>query len=199
MDAADTTDMGTHRRRRLLAQSAFLVTIGLQVAAALLWVRSGFAIPPASISEGPLVWIVGMAATTTFAVAGLLISLHRPEVRIGQLETALALMLAVQQLSSAYLALGTTPQGSGLAYQPTVALVTAAVVAPLGSACAVILGFLFPSDEYLSPRWRFLVWVTVASAAVAGVGALLRPGPIPFFPTFDNPFGLASIEDVARA
>jgi hypothetical protein len=63
------------------------------------------------------------------------------------------------------------------------------VATPLGVA---LLLLLFPTGRLPGRRWRPVVWATVVATAAAVVGTALTPGPVEFFPQFQNPLGLAA-------
>jgi hypothetical protein len=61
-----------------------------------------------------------------------------------------------------------------------VALVTVALVA-LGVA-------LLPAQE-----WRLVVWAAVVATVAVVVSSALTPGPVEYYPQFQNPLGLAGL------
>jgi hypothetical protein len=63
------------------------------------------------------------------------------------------------------------------------------VATPLGVA---LLLLLFPTGRLPGRRWRPVVWATVVATAAAVVGTALTPGPVEFYPQFQNPLGLAA-------
>jgi hypothetical protein len=62
------------------------------------------------------------------------------------------------------------------------------VATPLGVA---LLLLLFPTGRLPGRRWRPVAWATVAATATAVVGSAVTPGPVEFYPQFQNPLGLA--------
>ena len=64
-----------------------------------------------------------------------------------------------------------------------------------------LLFLLFPDGRPPSPRWRYLVWVLLAGAAVWAVGYVLSPGPVNNFVDigilYVNPIGIAALGTAA--
>jgi hypothetical protein len=184
---------GATGRRRLLAQLRFWLAFTLVLIGLILWTRAGFAIPPNTIAAGPLPLVLAMVSALAYASMGLLLSLRRPEVRIGAIEAWVGVLIGALALAWAYLAFVTSPAGVGAAAAPYVALGAAVVVTPGIAALAVGLVLLFPTDRLLSPAWRRVVWLALAGTLIAGVGRLLKPGALTFVGNYDNPIGVTSL------
>jgi FtsH-binding integral membrane protein len=184
---------GATGRRRLLAQARFWLAFTLVLIGVILWTRAGFAIPANTIAAGQLPLVLAMVSALAYAVMGLLLSLRRPEVRIGAIEAWVGVVIGGLALAWAYLAFVTSPAGIGSGAAPYVALAAAVVITPVIAALAVGLVLLFPTDRLLSPAWRRVIWVAVAGVAVAGVGRLLKPGALTFVGDYSNPIGMAGL------
>jgi hypothetical protein len=63
------------------------------------------------------------------------------------------------------------------------------VATPLGVA---LLLLLFPTGRLPGRRWRPVVWATVVATAAVVVGTAVTPGPVEYYPQFQNPLGLAA-------
>ncbi len=118
-----------------------------------------------------------------YAVIGLLIVERRPGNRIGPILLAFASLLAFYLAADAYIRLpGTLPGAPLLAWLVTL----------LDGPMFLLVGtfFLrFPDGRLPSRRWRLLPGVQVLLVAVVTLSVALRPGPLPFYPTIDSPFG----------
>jgi hypothetical protein len=149
-------------RRRPSSRSVAVTLAGLVLATLI-----GTAVVP---SSGPsslpdllaALGLVLMIATT--AVVGLLVAWHQPGNRIGWLLLASALAyplgLNAADYSKFYLSLGPGWRAAGqLAFLLEPLWITPVAILPL-----IIL--LFPDGRLPSPRWRWLAWAGLASAAV---------------------------------
>jgi hypothetical protein len=119
------------------------------------------------------------------AVVGLLIVSRRPGNLIGWIYALVALALAAGEVAGGY-ASRSLPGAAWAALLPDLLWL---VATPLGVA---LLLLLFPTGRLPGRGWRPVVWATVAATAAAVVGTALTPGPVEFFPQFQNPLGLAA-------
>ncbi|MGH2642035.1 MAG: histidine kinase [Actinomycetota bacterium] len=64
----------------------------------------------------------------------------------------------------------------------------------------LVLALLYPTGRVVSPRWRMVPWIVVASASVAAVGTALGPGTLEVETGFAvaNPFGLEAIRPIVE-
>jgi signal transduction histidine kinase len=62
----------------------------------------------------------------------------------------------------------------------------------------LVLALLYPSGRVVSPRWRAVPWIVVASASIAAVGTALAPGSLEVETGFavTNPFGLDAVSPI---
>ena len=192
-DAAVAVEPGARGRRRTLAQARFLVAIVLVSAALVLWLKAGFAMPPGSISEGPVPLVLAIVSALTYSAIGLLMTLRRPEVRIGRLGAWVGIMVAGLTCAWAYLALVDRPGAPVNEAAPYVGLLAAVIATPGVVALNIVIGLRFPTDRLLTPRWRSVASLALAGAMFAGIGRLLRPGQVIFVGRFDNPLGATSL------
>jgi hypothetical protein len=189
--ATPTRVGGWHRRR---ARFRFAVAIVLTGTGFLLALRSGFASPPGTIVSGSLPVLLAMLAALTYSSVGLVLTLRRPEVRIGSLSAWTGELVAGLTLAWGYLAVAGTPIGSTWPGGAFVSLIAAVVVTPFIPALGIGLMLLFPTDRLLSPAWRRVVWLALAGATAASVGRLLRDAPVTFVGHYDNPIAVPALE-----
>jgi signal transduction histidine kinase len=64
----------------------------------------------------------------------------------------------------------------------------------------LVLALLYPTGSVVSPRWRMVPWIVVASASVAALGTALGPGSLEVETGFAvaNPFGLEAIRPIVE-
>ncbi len=192
-DSAVAVAPGARGHGRIIGQARFLVAVVLVSVALVMGIRAGFAMPPGSISEGPLPLALAMLGALTWSTIGLLLTLRRPEVRIGRLSAWVGILVAALTVAWAYLALVDRPGAPPNDAAPYVGLLAAVVATPGVVALNIVIGLLFPTDRLLSRSWLWVAWLALAGAIVAGVGRLLRPGQVIFVGRFDNPLGAPSL------
>jgi two-component system, NarL family, sensor kinase len=182
---------------RVWAQARAVIAVGLVVVAWLIWIRSGFAEPVSNLVIDPLLFILLTATSLGSSVVGLLLTLRRPEVRIGSLEAWMGLITGWNVLVWAWLALGTTPAQEDLPGQAWLAVSVAALAFPIGTAIQIAIALLFPEDRLLSPRWAWVAALTAVSGLLASLASILQPGPVSFFGGQVNPFGAPGSEQAS--
>jgi hypothetical protein len=118
------------------------------------------------------------------SVVGLLIVSRRPGNVIGWIYALVAFALAVGEVAGGY-ASRSLPGAAWVALLPDLLWL---VATPLGVA---LLLLLFPTGRLPGRRWRPVVWATVVATVAVVVGSALTPGPVEYYPQFQNPLGLA--------
>ena len=119
--------------------------------------------------------------TTSFLVAGWLIAERRRGNLVGPLVIALGLLVSAYIVLDAWIRLPGSRPGS------TAAALAVNVADGLYFFIIAMLFAHFPDGRLPGPRWRILVGVTATLATVTFLGALMRPGPLPYYAGFDNP------------
>jgi hypothetical protein len=127
-----------------------------------------------------------------FMVVGALVASSQPRNPIGWLLLTMGMVNALWTLVFGYTA-------HAVAHgDPAAITAWLASVINFGEFCLVILLLaLFPTGRSASPRWRWLVRVTVAWAVASEVVMALAPGHFEDFPTVDNPFGVEALHGVS--
>jgi signal transduction histidine kinase len=67
-------------------------------------------------------------------------------------------------------------------------------------AALLVLALLYPSGRVVSPRWRMVPWIVVASASIAALGTALGPGSLEVETGFAvaNPFGIEALRPIVE-
>ena len=141
---------------------------------------------------GLLFTLVGLA----FATVGALVTARQAGNRIGWLLLFVGLTVQIGTAASGYAAYGVVAHPEALPGAEVAAWIQSWIWVPSIGFTTTLLFLLFPDGRLLSRRW-----IPVAAlGTLAGISlmlyALLEPGPIVEFPGVDNPFGVASAQDV---
>jgi hypothetical protein len=177
---------------RALAWSLFVPALALVPAAIVLGVagQSRLDLPAGRDSE-LLVELMAAIAAVTFGVVGLLIARTRPRNPIGWIFLCCALTLAVMAAAYGYadLALYGGEGWAGGVWAGWLAswlLIVPVFVGPC------LVAQLFPDGRPLSPRWRPVLWVSVAAGTYLALAPALDSGRLGSYPTVENPAALPS-------
>jgi hypothetical protein len=144
----------------------------------LLYVLNGTAGPGSTPLPAALTFTVVGAL---FAVVGALVAARQPANKVGWLQLAVGLCLAVTSLGESYAryalvtAPGSLPGGLYAAWSQAVLF---GMVAILG----IFLPLYFPTGRLLSRRWRPILWAGIGYLVCAVVGNNLQPGPVEWLP-----------------
>ncbi len=157
------------------------VSAALAVAAAALGVSG----------DSDLVIVFSISALgLVFGVMGTLVVSRVPGNRVGWIFCAFALLCGFSVLGDTYIAYGGAASGTlpgrvwvGWTYQWS--------TNTLAPTLIILCFLLFPTGRLPSARWRSLVWVVVAAAAVHAASAALAPGALPDY-GMRNPAGIES-------
>ena len=173
------------RTARWLAPLLAAVTVALMAlwaALLLLNVHDGLHGDAFRLIDLPLNGVGGLV----FVGTGLLIATRRPENPIGWLLMLVALVSAIGDVATQY-ASAALLGGHGLPGGLAVAVSLKGGWVP-GMFLLFLIVLLFPTGALLSPRWRVIVWVGVASMGTLFVLSHLDALDDPFS-KIDNPLG----------
>ena len=138
-----------------------------------------------------LVTIGFFGIVSLFSVTGALIIQRRPFTKVAWLMLGLGLGIGLGLLLFAY-GLNGLPPAAPLPLALEMLLVSQLFFTPaIGGATTFIL-LLFPTDRLVSPRWRFVGYVSIAGIVIGDLSALLRPGELDpeATPGILNPLGV---------
>ena len=144
-----------------------------------------------------LVTVGFISIIVLFPVMGALIAQRRPSTRVAWLMIALGNSLGIGLALYAYALNGLPPAALPQPFAMAALLASQLFFIPaLGTATTLIL-LLFPSDRFLSDRWRLVGWMGVASSVVYVLTGLLKRGQldVEYLPGVVNPLGVPA--DVA--
>ena len=133
-----------------------------------------------------------------FSLVGGLISVRRPENRIGWLLAAIGLLFALVTASSAIavwaLETGALPQAAA----EWIAVLSTSWVIGLGLS-GTQLPLRLPDGRLPSPRWRWFSRLTIGLIAVSTVGMAVQPGFVEEMAGTANPLGSETLKPLAYA
>jgi signal transduction histidine kinase len=136
----------------------------------------------------PFMW----AIAAVFGATGGLVASRHPRNPIGWLFLVSAVSAGVASLAGAYATyFVATGEGPALLGQ-SAAVYGELSWMPFILLPATFLLALFPDGHLLSPRWRPVVWCAAIGMAGGVVITAMLPGPIPDYPSIENPFGVES-------
>ena len=123
------------------------------------------------------------------ALVGAVVAARLPRHPIGWLLLVMGLGLGLSSTASAYAALGIVTEHGPLPLDHLAAWLGEWTFVPAIYGGVVLLLYLFPDGHFLSPRWRWIAYLTAALVVVATVADALAPGPLEDISTIDNPMG----------
>lgn len=151
------------RRLQLLAAGLAIVAVSLYATAAGLALR----VPGENVPEG-MIW---GTATLFLALIGATIAFRRPHHRLGWLLIAAGLGEILAGASNLY-GQYVDHTGNQLPYAAEVGWTGSSMWVFSASALLVFLPLYFPTGRALSPRWRWVGWLGVASIVAMMLGTL---------------------------
>ena len=172
-----------------LARSLWGVCVGLTVVGLAFLVLNGGTQHANSVGA-PVVDAAFGLLFLLFPTVGAAIASREPGNAIGWLFIVAGLGNAVEDSALGWAAHALVVQPGSLPGGEVAALLADAVWLPTLAAASLLLFVLFPTGRPVSPRWRWFVWVIASTLVAYGVGTLLNPGPLYFFPRRRNPWGL---------
>jgi signal transduction histidine kinase len=142
---------------------------------------------------GPVVWEV---AFFSFPCVGVLIASRRPDHAVAWVCLGGGLFAAVYLFAGSYATYGLRTNPDSLPGAELMAWLEGWTYPLALVPFAVFLPLVFPDGRLLSPRWRWVAWVS-AVAVVAGCSSLaFAPGPLDDYREVSNPVGLEQAEGV---
>jgi hypothetical protein len=135
-------------------------------------------------------------AVLAMATVGTLLAIRIPGNAIGWLLLVAALCMGLEILGDSYMRLS-LKVAAGTMPGTAVAALSYMFLGPV-VAVSVAIPLIYPDGRLLSPRWRWLVALSVLLGVFGILRQALRPGPMPYS-GIENPFGIAGIEPLLSA
>jgi hypothetical protein len=161
-----------------------LVTLSLVVAStAILVVTWSIAVPVSWGFRG---------SSTLFAITagsvGAVVSIRRPDNRVGWLFVAIGLLFAIESFVNEYTILAVLAVPDKLPGEPEIAWLLTWLWIPPVALALIYLPLVFPTGHLLSPRWRPVAWFGVFAMVLLCAVCAVTPGPIEQATFVVNPF-----------
>jgi MFS family permease len=140
---------------------------------------------------------LGTAMVFSFAGVGALIATRQPGNAVGWLLFAAGVILAINLVGSTFAANGVDVPGGPPAGTALVAWFVSWTFFPAISLVGIYVPVLFPDGHPPSnrARWKVFLVLTAIALAFAQVPTAFGIGPLPDYPTLQNPFGFLASED----
>jgi hypothetical protein len=126
-----------------------------------------------------------------FPLVGALIALRRPRTKVAWLMIAIGLAIGFGLVTYAYGVVGQPPGKPALPFVIPALVLSQLFFVPAIAGLTTGILLLYPTDELLSPRWRFVGLLAFVAATAYVVGTLFRPGEFDseMLPGVTNPLG----------
>jgi signal transduction histidine kinase len=186
-------DPSSSRWPWLLWGLAILLVLG----AITLFIISG---PGEGLKTEDLVFLpVVLLTILGYSTVGAILASRNPRNPIGWIMLTVGLAFALAQATETYAKYtleidpGVLPFGAIAAWFGTWDYAVA-------FSALLVLALLYPSGRVVSPRWRVVPWIVVASASVASLGTALGPGSLEVETGYAvaNPFGLEAFRPIVE-
>ena len=152
-------------------------------------------------NEGGIVEHLGLlTAFCSFPVIGALVASRQPRNPLGWLFIAVGVSVGVlvPAMEYAHLALALEPD-KDWPLATLAAWLEQWLWYPANMSIPTLALLLFPTGRPPSPRWRWLVWVAVASVVFISIASMIESRLIGEGYSIDNPVGLAPFEEAEAA
>ncbi|HEY3218152.1 MAG TPA: hypothetical protein VGK15_03590 [Candidatus Limnocylindria bacterium] len=174
---------------RAIAWTLWAVGIGFAAAGlALLTASFGVPLPDSWGFRG----FTAIFAVTFGTLGAFIVGARRS--RIGWLLLAAGVLSGIQCFGEEYAIYGIVARPGSLPAAAVLGWINSWIWVIIVALVAIFVPLLFPSGDFLSPRWRLAGIATVAAAAYLGTTLALQDGPLNNAPFVENPFGLPGLK-----
>lgn len=174
------------------------------VAIDLAWMAAATLVLPEQPDFPRLGLVVFSLMVGSLGLVGALVMTRQPRNPIGWILWVAATMVTLATVGD-FAVLAIDDAGRAPAGAIFLAWLSQLMLIPAMAGVIILVPLLFPDGRLLSPRWRWIVVLAVASIGVSVIPDAFGPGPMAEYPTLDNPFGIEAaaamtgIADAANA
>jgi hypothetical protein len=129
------------------------------------------------------------------SAVGVLIASRRPAHPIGWLFSAVGLLSGMHLFCGEYIIYALVVERGSLPGGGVSAWIICWIWVPINALLAFV-ALLFPDGRLPSSRWRPVGWLNGGMVVVGSLAAAFLPGPSPWLPAIDNPFGIEGLQDI---
>jgi len=133
-------------------------------------------------------------AAGTCGTVGIIVTLRRPDNRIGWIFIVIGLLFAVEAFVEAYAIASLTIASGPLPAMPAIAWLLTWMWVPAAFLALIFLPLLFPTGRLLSRTWRPVAWMGAAGMTLVTIAAAVTPGPVQQSPFIENPLVIDGLD-----
>lgn len=139
------------------------------------------------------VWVLIFSSVSGFlnAMTGIVIVWGHPHNPIGWIMCAMPILWGIDQFVFGYAYYGLIAHPGSLPVTEILPVWHNWTGAPFGIVSMTLLFLLFPNGRPLSPRWRRVIWTSIAGLSILLPLLALQPGAIQDFPFLTNPLAVS--------
>ena len=164
----------SRRAATWLAWSLWAVFVGVQVVT--MWLMATGQGDPEELLS---------VVTVGYVTVGALVASRRPDNAVGWLLVAIGIGFTLSAFGAVYVSGRSSPAWLPIAFFAAWSLPVWIVLA------AGFLPLVFPDGRLVSPRWRPVIWLGVASPVLSIIGAAFKPGRLELSEPVQNPLGVS--------
>ncbi len=168
----------------------FLVVIYFILSGIGLYFQVLAGITPGFTTVPILLFIILVIVVGIWPVIGALIISHHPRHLVGWLLFLTFPIVAIDMITLGYASYATIISPEPLTIPGAVLIWLNWSGMAFAVVCMTLMNLFFPNGSLLSPRWRVVVWTSIASLLVYLVFQTIEPGQLSLFPSLDNPYGV---------
>jgi hypothetical protein len=138
-----------------------------------------------------IAWILQLVVVGVWPVIGALIINRHPRHPVGWLLFATFPVVAVTMFARGYVTYATSPVSGPFPVPGVVYIWLTGISEPYVLVAFSWMNLLFPTGRLISPRWRVVAWVALATLPVHSALKILQPGSLGEYSALDNPYAAA--------
>jgi len=151
--------------------------------------------PSTDGSGSPVADLLITLVLLCIVTVGALVASRQPSNTIGWIFCAVGLVCNLGSFAGSYATVALSTRPAPLPGAALMAWVDNWTLGPGVYSVLILLFLLFLTGKPLTPRWRPLVWVAIATGLLLLLADMLSPGPfLPDFTHIENPLGIPALQ-----
>lgn len=135
-----------------------------------------------------LLFVVAVIIVGIWPVIGALIISHHPRHPVGWLLFVSFPVVAIDTLMLGYISYAESLASGSLMVPGAVFVWLNWSGEPFAVVAITLMNLLFPTGKLLSPGWRKVAWIGIATLPLYLAFQTVEPGPLSLYPSLDNPY-----------